>query len=349
MWFIGVVQGSILGPVFSNIYLNDLHKVLDKMTLFSFADDSKLYYSNISLCNLIETSNFEFRKVAQWMRSNKLMLHPDKTQYMIFCPRQKPIDTSLCKLYLNNNDINSLSCNEKYVAEIKFLNLDENAHVRFLGLYLDPHLTFKHHVSVLSSRIAKGLYIIRTSKRLLSEKALRLLYFSLIHSHIIYAIQAYGCAEKSVLQPIIKLQKKAIRIVSNSKYNAHCDPIFKEIEILKFEDLVDFFQLCFMHTFHHGKLPKSFKNTWQSKSDLFTLNDFNLRDALDLHIITPKLSFTQKLPLIKFPSLWNQLDIEVRQTWPPSLFKKNLRTLMLEKLPNVVSCQNPFCSSCYES
>ena len=104
-----------------------------------------------------------------------------------------------------------------------------------------------------------------------------------------------------------------------------------------------------MHTFHHAKLPKSFKNTWQSKSDLFKLNDFNLRDALDLHIITPKLSFTQKLPLIKFPSLWNQLDIEVRQTWPPSLFKKNLRTVMLEKLPNVVSCQNPFCSSCYES
>ena len=120
------------------------------------------------------------------------------------------------------------------------------AHARFLGLYLDPHLTFKYHVSVLSSRIAKGLYIIKSSKRLLSEKALRLLYFSLIHSPIIYAIQAYGCADKSVLQPIIKLQKKAIRIVSNSKYNAHCDPIFKEIEILKFEDLFDFFNcaLC---------------------------------------------------------------------------------------------------------
>ena len=97
------------------------------------------------------------------------------------------------------------------------------------------------------------------------------------------------------------------------------------------------------------KRSVSKQSTVQSKSDLFKLNDFNLRDALDLHIITPKLSFTQKLPLIKFPSLWNQLDIEVRQTWPPSLFKKNLRTVMLEKLPNVVSCQNPFCSSCYES
>ena len=36
---LGVVQGSIPGPVFSNIYLNDMYKVLDKMTLFSFADD----------------------------------------------------------------------------------------------------------------------------------------------------------------------------------------------------------------------------------------------------------------------------------------------------------------------
>ena len=104
-----------------------------------------------------------------------------------------------------------------------------------------------------------------------------------------------------------------------------------------------------MHTYDHDKLPKSFKNTWQSKTEISTVNYFNLRDALDLHIITPKLSFTQKLPLVKFPTLWNQLDIEARKTWPPSLFKKNLKSLMLEKLPSLVSCQNPFCSSCFES
>ena len=96
---------------------------------------------------------------------------------------------------------------------------------------------------------------------------MQLLYFSLIHSHIIYAIQAYGCADKSVLQPIIKLQKKAIRIVSNSKYNAHCDPIFKEIEILKFEDLVDFFQLCFMHTFLLEKEALIKKGKYQQKQN----------------------------------------------------------------------------------
>ena len=319
------------------------------MTLFSFADDSKLYYSNSSLPNLISTSNLEFKRVAQWMRSNKLMLHPEKTQYMIFCPRQKPIDFNICKIFLDNNDINSVTTNESLISEIRFLNIEENPHVRFLGLYLDPHLTFKYHVSILASKLAKGLYIIRSTKNLISEFSLRTLYYSLIHSHLIYAIQAYGCASKTTLDPIIKLQKKAIRTISKSKYNSHCDPIFKKLEILKFEDLVDFFQLSFMHAFDHDKLPKSFQDTWQTKFNNFSLNNFELRNALDLNIITPKLSFTANLPLVKFPTIWNKLEIELRQTWPPSLFKKNLKKCFLDKLPVSVTCQNPFCSTCFHT
>ena len=178
------------------------------MCLFAFADDSKLTYSDKSLENLISVANSEFRLVAQWMRSNRLMLHPDKTKFMIFCPRQKSIDLEVCKVYLNNNDFGTIPEEPRLISEILFLNKVDDPVIRFLGLYLDPHLTFKHHVSKIVSKISKGLYILRTVKHQLPESALRTLYFTLINSHLTYALPAYGCADKSVLKPLIQIQKR---------------------------------------------------------------------------------------------------------------------------------------------
>ena len=203
----GVIQGSILGPILSNLMLNDLHRIVKKMLLFSFADDSKFIYSDKSLENLISVANTEFRMVAQWMRANRLMLHPDKTKFMIFCPRQKPLDINLCRVYLNNNDIGTVPEDPELVSEIIFLNTADEPVIRFLGLFLDPHLTFKYHIAKVVSKIAKGMFIIRTVKNILPESALKTLYFSLINSHLIYALPAYGCAENSVLKPLVKIQK----------------------------------------------------------------------------------------------------------------------------------------------
>ena len=62
---LGVIQGSNFGPVFSNVYLNDLYKILKKMCFLAFADVSKLTYSDKSLDNLISVANSEFRLVAR--------------------------------------------------------------------------------------------------------------------------------------------------------------------------------------------------------------------------------------------------------------------------------------------
>ena len=71
-------------------------------------------------------ANSEFRLVAQKMRSNRLMLHPDKTKIMIFCPRHKPIDLEMCKDFLNNIDIGTLPEDPRLISEIVFLNKEDD-------------------------------------------------------------------------------------------------------------------------------------------------------------------------------------------------------------------------------
>ena len=65
----------------------------------------------------------------------------------------------------------------------------------------------------------------------------------------------------SILKPLITKQKTAIRIISNSHYNAHTEPIFKALSILPFTDLVTHSNLKFFHKFVYGLVPTAFNDS----------------------------------------------------------------------------------------
>ena len=113
--------------------------------------------------------------------------------------------------------------------------------------------------------------------------------------------------------------------------------------------MIEYSQLEFMYNWQHKRLPITFTDTWRRKNDTLSSDQFSLRNALDLHSETPRLTFSQKLPLYRFPVLWNKLEVDTRQMWPPPLFKKELKTLFLGKLQNYAQCENPFCPDCFSS
>ena len=145
---------------------------------------------------------------------------------MIFHPSFSKIDTSHCEIFLDNNNPNSafisnlrskLSCIDHY---------ENSPTIKFLGIHFDPFLSFKNHLSQIASKISHSLFVLRTVKNLLSEEMLKLLYFSTIHCHLIYGIEAWGCAPPANLNALIIKQKQAIRLITNSNYNQHTEPLF---------------------------------------------------------------------------------------------------------------------------
>ena len=79
----GVPQGSVLGPFFFLVYLNDLVLYFNFDTLM-YADDKVLTISSNTITNLTEIVEFEFRKVQKWCEVNKLTLNINKTQSLFF-------------------------------------------------------------------------------------------------------------------------------------------------------------------------------------------------------------------------------------------------------------------------
>ena len=80
-----------------------------------------------------------------------------------------------------------------------------------------------------------------------SPKFLIDVYYSLIYSHLCYCITSWGCASKTRLMPLIKLQKRAVRIISNKKYRDQTNPLFLDCKLLKIAEIykLELFKLMF--------------------------------------------------------------------------------------------------------
>jgi hypothetical protein len=140
------------------------------------------------------------------------------------------------EIFINYNDPQSTVPVNPVVPMI-CINLSPTPVMKFLGVYFDPNLNFKHHISYISTKISKALFFLRQAKNSLNQRALKLIYHSLLHSNLIYAIQVWTSTNENNIKPLFLKQKAAIRIISNSKYNAHTEPLFKQLNILPLPQL----------------------------------------------------------------------------------------------------------------
>ena len=98
-----------------------------------FADDTNLFYSNSNLAELESIVNYKLKMVSDWLMANKVSLNIDKTNFIIFRPPQK-VKCNIVKLKISNREI----------AQEKF--------IKFLGLLIDSHLSWKYHILHISKK-----------------------------------------------------------------------------------------------------------------------------------------------------------------------------------------------------
>ena len=182
----GVPQGSVLGPLLFLIYINDLPNVSEVLHFYLFADDTNIYYESKTLKDIEKTINEELNKLFIWLNVNRLSSNIDKTNYIIFHPYNKPIKDHI-----------TIKINNKVI--------DQKEYIKYLGVLMDSTLSWKFHISNISRKISRSIGIMYKLRLFLPLKVLKDVYYSLIYSHIIYAIEVWGSAFKTELNKILIL------------------------------------------------------------------------------------------------------------------------------------------------
>ena len=180
-----------------------------------YVDDTTIYFNleDFDPDNVSNEITNELEKISKWLQINKLSLNTQKTKLMVFHRKQKHIKR--LNIVINDTKIDRVEC------------------FNFLGLTIDETLFWAHHVDIVIKKVSKVIGIFYRLKNIFPMETMMILYKSLIASYLNYGLLLWGNESHKVLT----LQKKAIRLISNSPYISHTNPLFMQHKLLKIRDL----------------------------------------------------------------------------------------------------------------
>ena len=183
----GVPQGSVLGPLFFILYVNDVQHALGQVGVRLYADDTVLYLSGVNKSEVDRDIQYNLNRFLRWCCSNMLTINPSKTKLMIFETRQ------------------AVKRNRSMHVEINETRIQTVPTYKYLGIVLDSTLYHRSHIAYVTKTILH-----KPRKYLTRDVALKM-YKSMILPYMHYGV-VYHTANSGDLEKLQRLQNRCLKV-----------------------------------------------------------------------------------------------------------------------------------------
>ena len=298
----GVPQGSILGPILFNIFLNDFIYFIETANVHNYADDNTLTSFSNSVSNLIKILETETNVAMSWLKKNKMIANPKKFQSIIIS--KDKIGNSGLEIKINDKIIKSKSS------------------VKLLGIVIDEKLNFDKHITELCKKASAQLNALFRLNFVLTKKAKNILIQSFIFSNFNYCPLVWHFSSSKSIQIIECIQKRALRFLLDAN-----DSSYEELLVNTNNHFVSVKRLKVLCTEIYKTLknlnPPYMRDIFQFVENNRPVRSYNLNN-LSFPKKRSHMFGTNSLTALG-PKIWNNLPAHMKASENLEIFKKMMK------------------------
>ena len=305
----GVPQGSVLGPLLFNIYINNIIKNLQHSRYYMYADDLALLVSGKDINIIHQLLQLDLNCVDKWCAEHRLTINAEKTKVLWCFSARKP---------LNLDDLDFV---------MKDIPLKTVSHFDYLGVRIDCHLSFTPYCSKVRNSLLNKLYNMRKLRRYMDKSLTLTLY-----KQMVLPVMDFG---DFVIEGAPKLSRACFQTIQN--HFLRCCLDVKDPQLLSREVI---HELCLCKKLYARRKENLLliMHKVSLDSDNVIVPTRMLRGNIKVHLKVQKSSAAlyDKSPLYRGARYWDMLDPIIQHSPDRLTFKNNLirADRLLQPLPN---------------
>ena len=316
----GVPQGSILGPLLFNIYLNDLFLEIGQTNICNFADDTTPHASGYELNEVLINLEHDSNLILEWFRDNYMTLNEGKC-HLLVCGYK----------------------HECMFANIGNTRLWEEHSAKLLGVHIDSELNFKFHVKNICKNAGRKISMLSRIAQYLSESKRKILMKTFFESLFSYCPLIWMFCDRTLNAKINRLHERALRIAYNDYISSFEDLLVKDgsvtiheknlrslvTEMFKIKNKLSPPFIC--------DLVKESNIKYQTRSHYSITENEGQQNIDKKHVLTVPKVYKVKTGTESFsnvgPILWNSLPEDVKNADTLASFKSKVKELTFDNCP----------------